>query len=493
LEDFLTGLVSHPIICESPDLITFLSENTCDRKYSDDELDSQNMSLSNKSLVESEDKSTDASNLSHLIENDHTDIAYVLRQFQNAKQSAVQLLEEYEESYGSYHQKTLSAICNLALMHLSFYEDISLKFSANDLTLYNISLEDFQNEAREYFLQALDRKELTVGPDDISTLRIVSHIASILNAQGDYATALELYRRVKSGYELALEPDNIDLLQLYINYASLQKSLGNLEEAQTLFEIGLSGILNSLGLEHPLTLSALTNFAELFVEKGEYDEALALYDQVRNEQERSLGSDHISTLITLANIAMVYQLQGQLNEAVLYFQTAFDGFSRNLGPNHKYTELAKDSLDALQQSALAAAAATATATDSTTATNTLDGSLENAIETIPNVENQMSEPVTNAKEEKEKEKEKDQNYDKYIKMLKFGIPIEAIKQKYIQETGNNPDGLVKKLDNYILAQNQQATGCDLLHNNDNNNNYNNNNKYYYYLLFFFQKKYPFTF
>ena len=148
------------------------------------------------------------------------------------------------------------------------------------------------NEAEEWFLRALERKEQTLGPDDLSTLRTVGIIASILQDQStDLESARLMYERVLEGYDKYLKPPegcehHPDMLHLLMSYGHLLYNQNKFVQAEIYTQRACDGLLHEFGPEHVSTLTALNNLADIFSDSGQAEKSFAKDEQVLLGREK---------------------------------------------------------------------------------------------------------------------------------------------------------------------------------------------------------------
>ncbi|KAK3688861.1 P-loop containing nucleoside triphosphate hydrolase protein [Podospora appendiculata] len=231
--------------------------------------------------------------------------------------------------------------------------------------------------------RALDGREEVLGLEHPDTLRSVSSLASVLQAQGKYKEAEQMSRRALGGREkvLGLEhPSTLtsgkykeaeqmnrralggrekvlglehpDTLTSYeeaeqINRRALggkEKVLGpehpetlgsgKYEEAEQMNRRALGGSEKVLGLEHPFTL---TN-------QGKYEETEQMNRRALGGKEKVLGLEHPDTLTSMNNLAFVWKDQGRDGDAESLMEKCVQLRQRVLGPHHPHTVSSRSTL-----------------------------------------------------------------------------------------------------------------------------------------------------
>ena len=203
--------------------------------------------------------------------------------------------------------------------------------------------------ARPLYDQALDIRERVLGTDHIDTAESLNNLASSLLAQGDYAAARPLLERSVAICEQVLGPDHPVTAIGINNLAFLMKEQGDYTAARPLLERALAIRERVLGPDHPDTATALNNLARLLQDQGDYAAAQPLYVRAMAVCEQALGQDHPKTATALNSLARLLQDQGDYAAARPLFERARDICNHVLGPNHPDTALALSNLATLLQ------------------------------------------------------------------------------------------------------------------------------------------------
>jgi tetratricopeptide (TPR) repeat protein len=95
--------------------------------------------------------------------------------------------------------------------------------------------------AEKMYVQALDGREATVGPEHTSTLNAVYSLGVLYQAQGNLAKAEEMLLRARKGFEAAVGPEHTSTLNAIGNLGLLYRAQGNLAKAEEMFVRALHG------------------------------------------------------------------------------------------------------------------------------------------------------------------------------------------------------------------------------------------------------------
>lgn len=125
------------------------------------------------------------------------------------------------------------------------------------------------------------------------------------------------------------------------NLAVLLQQQGHFDRAAQLFEEVVSTRKEVLGEAHPDTLTALNNLAGNFKATEQLDAAKKLYVETLEQRGLMLGSKHPNTLATINNLAVVYNGQGKWEQAFELYKEGISASEEVLGMHHPNTLNAK--------------------------------------------------------------------------------------------------------------------------------------------------------
>ena len=226
-----------------------------------------------------------------------------------------QVLKERERMFGPDHPDTLSCLRSIAV---SQYRQ-------------------GKEEAETTCQWAVERMVKVLGPGHISTAAAFSTLAAGFHAQGKYAEAEELHRRVLLVREGTLGEEHDDTIEAMGNLAAALRHQGKYEQAEALNRRGLLASERRLGPEHPRTLLMLSNIASGLRHAKKYEEAEAMTRRVLEARQKVLGEEHPYTLTSVGNLAAVLEDQEKYDEAEAMGRRALEGRQRVLGQGHRHT------------------------------------------------------------------------------------------------------------------------------------------------------------
>src|SRR5258706_244548 len=141
-------------------------------------------------------------------------------------------------------------------------------------------------------------------------------------ARGNYPAAqidaqeLERLVKARSGAEHPYYAVALNRLGIVV------QAQGKYTEAEELFKRALAIREKALGANHSDVGQSLHNLAYLYWTQGKYSEAEGLYKRALAIREQALGANHRDVAQTLNNLALVYRDQGKYGEAEAFFKRA---------------------------------------------------------------------------------------------------------------------------------------------------------------------------
>ena len=204
-------------------------------------------------------------------------------------------------------------------------------------------------EAEEMYRRVLKGREKLVEIEHPHTLITLNHLALILQRQGRYKEAEEMLRRALVGYEKGLGVEHPSTLTSVSNLASVLRRQGRYEEAEEMLQRALVGSEKVLGIEHPDTLNSVKNLALILQHQVRYKEAEEMLRRALVGYEKVLGVEHPSTLGNVHCLAVLLDSQKRYHEASILYQRASAGFLDMLGPDHPKTRKCSDHYSAMKR------------------------------------------------------------------------------------------------------------------------------------------------
>jgi tetratricopeptide (TPR) repeat protein len=163
-------------------------------------------------------------------------------------------------------------------------------------------------QALDYYCQALEAREETLGETNTKTLNTLENIAENFAIQAKYDEALPYY----------------------------EECLGRKEKVV------------ALGREHPSVLATTTKIGRMHHKLCHMDEALQRFRDVLEIYRRTIGGRHPSYFAVLSDVAAIHQKQGLLNEALSEYREVLEGREGRYGPNHDLTRETRQAIEAIQ-------------------------------------------------------------------------------------------------------------------------------------------------
>ncbi len=136
----------------------------------------------------------------------------------------------------------------------------------------------------------------------------------VLEQQGDYGTAVQIYKAVTKRQSLALTDDHPSRLALQRALALAYQANGQVEEAVQLLEHVVQ-VEEKLADDHPSRLASQHALADAYQANGQIEEAVQLLEHVVQVQKK-LADDHPDRLASQHALALTYEANGQIEEAV---------------------------------------------------------------------------------------------------------------------------------------------------------------------------------
>jgi tetratricopeptide (TPR) repeat protein len=234
-----------------------------------------------------------------------------------------------ERIYGVQHAATSSRLNNLA----------SLLEAQGDYAA-----------AEPLFRRALTIAEKTLGPEHpVTAIRLIN-LSSLLRNQGDYAAAEPLCRRSLEIAEKVQGPSDPNTGGILYNLAKLLVAKGDYAGAEPLYRRALAIVEKTQGSEHPLIGAYFNNLAELLKVQGDYAGAELLYRRALGIAEKTQGPAHPWIGAYYNNLAGLLKVQGDYAGAEPLYRRALAIAEKAQGPEHPWTGICLNNLASLLQS-----------------------------------------------------------------------------------------------------------------------------------------------
>ena len=209
------------------------------------------------------------------------------------------------------------------------------------VAVYSLHLGDILLELKEYakalvvFEKALGIRRPHFGDQSEPVAQCLDRIASVLEAQGDIAGAVERLREVLSiRRNLPNRTKTADTLS----------KLGNLAMQQRDYNMALRKFMESLGLckkalgqYHPTTLKCMQDTALAQIALGNASEAIDLLRKVVDMRLMLFGSDHDKTFLSIGHLSHAHALRGNFHEACRLLEDMLRAQERLFGVDNEVT------------------------------------------------------------------------------------------------------------------------------------------------------------
>ena len=279
-----------------------------------------------------------------------------------AKFFIVQALEARQKLYGTEHPAIADSLnslarilrdegdLNIALqraqealkLHSRINGGDSLE-AAMDLAVLG-SIQYQRNEltaAEQSVLGALNIYQARLRSDDpIAVPYLLDLLARIQAAHGNFAKALELYKRALDIDERTHGKDHPAYAARLHNIATVQVTMRNFSDAERNFKTAI-GIFESTGGErYPCLIDAYSNRGALRLTMNDKDGARADFDQALKLNRDVRGPKHLLVGHTLVCLGLI-DLDGDTQAALKYFEDALEILTATLPPNHAFIASAR--------------------------------------------------------------------------------------------------------------------------------------------------------
>jgi tetratricopeptide (TPR) repeat protein len=189
-------------------------------------------------------------------------------------------------------------------------------------------------EAQKYYGKALSSSRTIFGKEHPNTASSLGRLATVYQAQGKYAQAVDLLEQALAIQRKVLGERHPSTASSLGNLAVVYESQGKYAQAVDLLEQALAIQRKVLGERHPNTASSLGKLAVVYKSQGKYDQAVDLLEQALAIQRKVLGEEHPSMASSLGNLAVVYWAQGKYGQAVDLYEQVLAIERKVLGEEH---------------------------------------------------------------------------------------------------------------------------------------------------------------
>ena len=189
-------------------------------------------------------------------------------------------------------------------------------------------------EALKSARRALAIRKEVLGERHPNYATSLNNLASLLEAQGDYAGARPLYEQALAIRKEVLGERHPDYAVSLNNLAGLLNAQGDYAGARPLYEQALAISKEVQGERHPHYAYSLNNLATLLSATGDYAGARPLYEQALAINKEVLGERHPDYAQSLNNLAVLLDAQGDYAGARPLYEQALAIHKEVLGERH---------------------------------------------------------------------------------------------------------------------------------------------------------------
>ncbi|MHB0963113.1 MAG: tetratricopeptide repeat protein [Gemmatimonadaceae bacterium] len=190
------------------------------------------------------------------------------------------------------------------------------------------------DQARALFLQAVQVREKTYGPNDTLVAESLNGLGDAARLKGDFAVADSAYARTLAIREAAFGPESRDVASTLASIAVLRTRQGHLPQAESLYRRVLPIDERLRAPDDQSLLRRRSGLANVYFAQGRLAEAESIFLDVLAIQKRALGPDHYDVGSTLNNLGGTYYRLGRYEDALRSYAAARPIFERSLGPAH---------------------------------------------------------------------------------------------------------------------------------------------------------------
>jgi tetratricopeptide (TPR) repeat protein len=202
---------------------------------------------------------------------------------------------------------------------------------------YTINAQGDYDTALDYYKKDLAINEKVLGTEHPYTATSYNNIAGIYESKGDYNTAFDYHKKALAIREKVLGTAHPSTATTYNNIAGIYESKGDYDTALDYHKKALAIKEKVLGTAHPSTATSYNNIGLIYKAQGDYDTALDYYKKDLAIREKILGTTHPSTATTYNNMAGIYESKGDYNTALDYYKKALAIKEKVLGTAHPST------------------------------------------------------------------------------------------------------------------------------------------------------------
>ena len=181
----------------------------------------------------------------------------------------------------------------------------------------------------EALIEALSEDE-TVKAD------LLSNLATIHDAKGEYDEALSLFQRVLTGREKTYGQYHPKIAVACNDLGLAYYWLKKYDKAIEFYQLALTSDLKTYGEGHPNVAIRHNNLGGAYKSLAQYEKAIDYYQQALNSDLKTYEEDHPTVARAHNNLGGAYYALGQYEKAIGYFQQALTSDLKTYGADHPH-------------------------------------------------------------------------------------------------------------------------------------------------------------
>jgi serine/threonine protein kinase len=197
-------------------------------------------------------------------------------------------------------------------------------------------LGQYQNAERQ-LNEALRLKREALGDDHPDTLKTISLLGAVYQAQLRYDEADSMYQQALNGQRKALGDHHPSTLVTMVRLSGLYCIRGEYGKAESLCLQVLQANREEQRQQHDTTLNAMNVLAGVYDDRGESAKAEAISLELLDLSRKVKGAQHPRTLETMSNLARFYCRHDRPADAEPLYRTLLDNLRRIYGKPHAKT------------------------------------------------------------------------------------------------------------------------------------------------------------
>ena len=195
--------------------------------------------------------------------------------------------------------------------------------------------------ARTFHERALALAEAHTSAESPQVARVLTDLASALDAVNEPERAEKAYRRAAAIYEKTLGPNHPAVGRTVANLATHLRLRGDLDGTIEMSRRAIGIYERSLGLEHPYLGHAELNLGGALLAGGHTADARVAFEKALAIYEKKMGADSSDAAKALSSLGMTLQLEGNVAAALPLLERAVAIHVAKEGARHPETATAK--------------------------------------------------------------------------------------------------------------------------------------------------------